>query len=71
MLRTAHEHHAVAGEAIIEQWQVSRELDVVLAGHVEVTADGRTLNAHGPGGFFGELAALDWAPATAARARPR
>jgi aromatic-L-amino-acid/L-tryptophan decarboxylase len=60
VLRTAHEHHAVTGEAIVEQWQVSRELYVVLAGHVEVTADGRTLNAHGPGGFFGELAALDW-----------
>jgi aromatic-L-amino-acid/L-tryptophan decarboxylase len=60
VLRTAHEHHAVAGEAIIEQWQVSRDLYVVLGGRVEVTADGRTLNTHGPGGFFGELAALDW-----------
>src|SRR4051794_15293227 len=60
VLRTGHEHHAATGEAIIEEWQVSRDLYVVLEGEVEVTAHGATLNAHGPGGFFGELAALDW-----------
>src|SRR5204862_645768 len=56
----AHEHNAVAGEPIVEQWQVSRDLYVVLAGQVEVTADGKTLTSCGPGEFFGELAAIDW-----------
>jgi len=60
VLRDAHEHHAIAGEAIVEQWQISRELYVVLDGAAEVTADGRVLATCGPGEFFGELAALDW-----------
>ena len=60
VLLTAHEHHAVTGETIVEQWQVSRELYVVLEGHVEVTADGKVVNSIGAGGFFGELAAIDW-----------
>jgi len=60
VLLTAHEHHAVAGEAIVEQWQVSRDLYVVLSGAVEVSADGNTLATLGPGNFFGELSAIDW-----------
>jgi glutamate/tyrosine decarboxylase-like PLP-dependent enzyme len=60
VLLAAREHDAVAGEAIVEQWEVSRDLYVILAGAVEVTADGRGLNALGAGEFFGELAAMDW-----------
>jgi glutamate/tyrosine decarboxylase-like PLP-dependent enzyme len=60
VLLTAHEHRAGAGEAIVEQWQVNRDLYVVLDGEVEVTADGQTLTTCGPGEFFGELAAIDW-----------
>ena len=60
VLHTAHEHHGTAGEAIVEQWQVNRDLYVVLEGNVEVTADGETLTSCGPGDFFGELAAIDW-----------
>jgi len=60
VLRSAHEYHAVAGETIIEQWQVSRDLYVVLEGAVEVISDARILAVHGPGKFFGELAAIDW-----------
>jgi CRP-like cAMP-binding protein len=63
VLLTAHEHHAVDGETIVEQWQVSRELYVVLEGHVEVTADGKVVNSIRAGGFFGELAAIDWGAA--------
>ena len=48
------------GEAIVEQWQISRDLYVVLDGEVAVTADGKRLNTLGPGEFFGELAAVDW-----------
>jgi glutamate/tyrosine decarboxylase-like PLP-dependent enzyme len=60
VLRDAREHHALGGEAIVEQWQVSRELYVVLDGGVAVTADGQLLTTCGPGEFFGELAAIDW-----------
>jgi aromatic-L-amino-acid/L-tryptophan decarboxylase len=60
VLLTAQEHHAVPGEAVIEQWQISRDLYVVLSGAVEVSADGNVLATLGPGEFFGELAAIDW-----------
>jgi CRP-like cAMP-binding protein len=60
VLRAAREHHALPEEAIVEQWQVSRDLYVVLEGEAEVTADGTALATHGPGEFFGELAAIDW-----------
>ena len=60
VLRTAHEHLAVAGEAVVEQWQVSRDLYVILSGAVHVVADGQPLAQLGPGEFFGELAAMDW-----------
>jgi glutamate/tyrosine decarboxylase-like PLP-dependent enzyme len=60
VLLTAHEHLALAGEAVVEQWQVSRDLYVILSGAVQVVADGQTLAKLGPGEFFGELAAVDW-----------
>jgi aromatic-L-amino-acid decarboxylase len=60
VLLGAREREAVAGEAVVEQWQVSRDLFVILDGAVEITADGKRLNTIGPGGFFGELAAIDW-----------
>jgi glutamate/tyrosine decarboxylase-like PLP-dependent enzyme len=60
VLRSAREHHAVAGEPIVEQWQVSRDLYVLLEGAVEIVADGRPVARCGPGEFFGELAAIDW-----------
>ena len=60
VLLSAHEHLAVAGEAIVEQWQISRDLYVILAGGVRVSADGNLLATLGPGAFFGELSAIDW-----------
>ncbi len=48
------------GEAVVEQWQVSRDLFVILSGAVDVVSDGQRLPALGPGEFFGELAAIDW-----------
>jgi aromatic-L-amino-acid decarboxylase len=60
VLLAAHEHHAGSGEAIVEQWQFSRDLYVVLEGTVEAIADGTVLSTLGAGGFFGELAAIDW-----------
>jgi glutamate/tyrosine decarboxylase-like PLP-dependent enzyme len=60
VLLAAREHDAVVGEAILEQWEVSRDLFVILGGVVEITADGKLLNSLGAGDFFGELAAIDW-----------
>jgi aromatic-L-amino-acid/L-tryptophan decarboxylase len=60
VLLNARERDAVVGEAVVEQWQVSRDLFVILAGAVEITADGNHLATRGPGEFFGELAAIDW-----------
>ena len=72
VLASAREQSAVAGEPIVEQWQVSRDLYVVLTGEVGVVADGRRVRTLGPGDFFGELAAIDWgAPGLRAPARRR
>jgi len=60
VLLGAHEHQALAGEAVIEQWQISHDLYVVLSGAVAIVVDGESVRALGPGEFFGELAAIDW-----------
>jgi hypothetical protein len=70
VLAGSYEHHAEPGEAVVEQWQISRDLYVVLDGAVEVTDDGQVAADLGPGDFFGELAAIDWG-AGFARTRTR
>ncbi len=54
------QHESGAGEEIVEQWQVSRELYVVLDGAVAVSVDGRLRGVLGEGDFFGEIAAIEW-----------
>jgi CRP-like cAMP-binding protein len=51
---------ADAGEVLIEQWGSGRDFFVLLDGAAEVLVDGRRVDEIGPGGFFGEAAALDW-----------
>jgi len=60
VLRESHEHQAAPGEPIVERWNLSRDLYVLLEGAVEVTAGDEALRTLGPGEFFGEVAALDW-----------
>ena len=60
VLHTAHEHDALTGEAVVEQWQTTRDLYVVLSGAVAIFVDGDCVRTLGPGEFFGELAAIDW-----------
>ena len=60
VLLATREHWALPDETIVEQWQVSRDLYVILSGVVDVVADGRSLALLGPGEFFGELAAIEW-----------
>ena len=52
--------NAVSGEAIVSQWDVSRELFVILEGSADVEIDGVWRRELRGGDFFGELAALDW-----------
>ena len=56
VLLSAREHEAAVGEAVVEQWQISRDLYVVLSGSVAVSVDGNARGTLGPGEFFGELA---------------
>ena len=58
--RWARRRKAPDGEAIVRQWDSSREFFVLLEGTVEVHTEQRHVADVGPGGFFGELAALDW-----------
>jgi len=51
---------AAPGEPIVEQWQATRDLYVVLSGKVQVVLDRAESVLLGPGEFFGELAAIDW-----------
>jgi voltage-gated potassium channel len=60
VLRATHEHHALARAAVVEQWQVSRDLYVVLSGAVAIHVGDDYVRSLGPGEFFGELAAIDW-----------
>jgi aromatic-L-amino-acid/L-tryptophan decarboxylase len=60
VLQGAREAMATPGEPIVEQWQATRDLYVVLSGDVDVLVDGSSARVLGPGDFFGELAALDW-----------
>jgi CRP-like cAMP-binding protein len=60
VLLATHEHHASAGEAVIEQWQVSRDLYVVWSGAVAIFVGDDRVRTLGSGEFFGELAAIDW-----------
>ena len=60
VLQGAREVVTPPGEPIVEQWQATRDLYVVLGGTVEVVVDGASTRVMGPGEFFGELAALDW-----------
>jgi CRP-like cAMP-binding protein len=47
-------------EPIVEQWDVSLDFFVIVAGAVEVLVDGEPIARLARGDFFGELAALDW-----------
>jgi CRP-like cAMP-binding protein len=59
-LAAATERRVNAGETLIEQWDTSREVFVILEGEFRVLDAGREVTAVGPGEFVGEMAALDW-----------
>jgi aromatic-L-amino-acid decarboxylase len=57
----ATERRVRAGETVVARWEDSRDFFVVIAGTAMVEIDGEVIRALGPGDFFGELAALEWA----------
>jgi CRP-like cAMP-binding protein len=60
------EHLAIgAGEIILREGRLGRELFVILEGTATVTRDGRVVNVLGSGDHFGELAAIEAAPRSA------
>ena len=54
-----------AGEVILREGRLGRELFVIVAGTATVTRDGVAVNVLGPGEYFGELAAIEAAPRSA------
>ena len=63
--RLAERLEVHAGEVILREGRLGRELFVILSGTVTVTRDGRVVNLLGPGDYFGELAAIEAAPRNA------
>ena len=55
VLHLTREHHAAAGEPIVEQWQVNRDLYVVLGGAVAVSVDGKLQGVLGKGDIRARL----------------
>lgn len=56
----SHERTVGDGAALIEQWDVTRDLLVLLEGSADVLDDGRRLRQVPTGDFVGEIAALGW-----------
>ena len=54
-----------AGEVILREGRLGRELFVILSGRASVTRAGRVVNLLGAGDYFGELAAIEAAPRSA------
>lgn len=54
-----------AGETVFNIGDEGHCMYVVQEGEVEVVANGRLIDTHGPGGVFGEMAIIDHSPRTA------
>lgn len=63
--RLSEQLDVAAGEVLVRQGDVGREVYLIADGEVRVDVDGREVAVLGPGEFFGELALLDPAPRNA------
>ena len=57
---TTWEIEVPAGTDVVHEWEFAREFYVILDGSVSVTHDDVEVASLSAGGFFGEVAALDW-----------
>jgi CRP/FNR family cyclic AMP-dependent transcriptional regulator len=65
MASIAERLHIQAGEVIVREGRLGRELFVILEGTATVTRTGRVVNVLHAGDYFGELAAIEAAPRSA------
>ena len=65
MARIAERLHIQAGEVILREGRLGRELFVILEGTATVTRSGRVVNVRHAGDYFGELAAIEAVPRSA------
>jgi CRP-like cAMP-binding protein len=56
---SAHVRTFPAGTVLTDDGEFGSIFTVIVDGTVTVTIDGRTVNTHGPGEFFGEMALID------------
>jgi CRP-like cAMP-binding protein len=63
--RIAERLHIQAGEVILREGRLGRELFVILDGTATVTRAGRIVNIRHRGDYFGELAAIEAMPRSA------
>jgi CRP-like cAMP-binding protein len=63
--RLAERLEVHAGELILREGRLGRELFIIMDGAATVTRSGRVVNFLGAGDHFGELAAIEAAPRTA------
>lgn len=54
-----------AGQVLMRQGDIGREMFVIASGRVVVEQDGRQINELGPGGVVGEMALISEAPRSA------
>jgi CRP-like cAMP-binding protein len=65
MARIAERLRIQAGEVILREGRLGRELFVILEGTATVTREGRVVNILHAGDYFGELAAIEALPRSA------
>ena len=65
MARIAERLHIQAGEVILREGRLGRELFVILEGTAKVTRAGHVVNILHAGDYFGELAAIEAVPRSA------
>jgi len=60
LLDRATERRLQAGDLLIEQWDTTRDVYIILDGSCRVRDGERVIATVGPGDFTGEMAAIDW-----------
>jgi CRP-like cAMP-binding protein len=61
----AREHPFAAGAVLVQQGEPGDSLCILLEGRAEVRLQGRTIDAIGPGDYFGEMSLVDGEPRSA------